>query len=120
MPGSQRDSKTLTIEGPLQLSIGSLALLENKEEQAYLMRFANIALSMFGVKFPPGGRTNLLLFGDPNPKAGNTTLGWYAAYAKNPSKTGPTGPTATPARALPQSTEQVPVMKDGCGACDEQ
>jgi hypothetical protein len=120
LPGSQRDSKTLIIEGPLQLSIDSLALLENKEQQAYLMRFANIALSIFGVKFPPGGRTNLLLFGDPNPKAANTTLGWYAAYAKNPSKTGPTGSTGPAPRALPEAKS---VEKDremgGCGGCEE-
>lgn len=115
LPGSQRDSKTLIIEGPLKLSIGSLALLENKEQQAYLMRFANIALSVFGVKFPPGGRTNLLLFGDPNPKAANTTLGWYAAYAKNPSKTGPTGPSGpTAPRALPGATE-----RESGGCCGE-
>jgi len=118
LPGSQRDSKTLIIEGPLQLSIGSLALLENKEQQAYLMRFANIALSIFGVKFPPGGRTNLLLFGDPNPKAANTTLGWYAAYAKNPSKTGPTGPTGTPALPAAKSLEK-DTIKGECSGCDE-
>lgn len=121
LPGSQRDSKTLIIEGPLKLSIGSLALLENKEQQAYLMRFANIALSVFGVKFPPGGRTNLLLFGDPNPKAANTTLGWYAAYAKNPSKTGPSGPTGpTSPRALPEAkSEKEDLLTDGgCGCGD--
>ncbi|HXQ71903.1 MAG TPA: hypothetical protein VN844_15520, partial [Pyrinomonadaceae bacterium] len=120
LPGSQRDSKTLIIEGPLKLSIGSLALLENKEQQAYLMRFANIALSIFGAKFPPGGRTNLLLFGDPNPKAANTTLGWYAAYAKNPSKTGPSGPTGPKALA-PSQTETKSLKKDSseCGGCGE-
>ena len=118
LPGSQRDSKTLVIEGPLQLSIGSLQLLENKEQQAYLMRFANIALSVFGVKFPPGGRTNLLLFGDPNPTAANTTLGWYAAYAKNPSKTGPTGPTATQAPALP-GAKSVAKKRESGGCCGE-
>jgi hypothetical protein len=104
LPGSEGGSKSLTIEGPLKLAIGDLALLFHKQQEAYLMRFSNIALSFLGVKFPSSGRTNMLLFGDPNPKGANTTLGWYAAYMKNPSKTGPTGPTqpsATPSRALP-------------------
>jgi hypothetical protein len=90
LPGSEGGSKNLTIEGPLKLSIGDIALLHNADQQAYLMRFSNIALSFLSYKFPPGGRTNLLLFGDPNPKGANTTLGWYAAYMKNPSTTGPT------------------------------
>ena len=101
LPGSEGGSKNLTIEGPLKLSIGDIAMLFNADEQAYMMRFSNIALSFLSLKFPPGGRTNLLLFGDPNPQGANTTLGWYAAYMKNPSKTGPTGPTAPPGRILP-------------------
>lgn len=114
LPGSQRDSKTLIIEGPLKLSIGKLMLLENKAQQAYLMRFSDIALSIFGVKLPPGGRTNVMLFGDPNPEATNTTLGWYAAYAKNPSKKGATGSTQT-TRALPESKSmQKDPGKDTC------
>jgi hypothetical protein len=83
LPGSQNGSKSLTIEGPLKLSIGDIALLYNKDQQAYLLRFANIALSFLSLKFPPGGRTNVLLFGDPDPKGSDTTLGWYAAYKKD-------------------------------------
>jgi hypothetical protein len=111
LPGSEGGSKNLTIEGPLKLSIGDIALLYNKDQQAYLMRFSNIALSFFSLKFPPGGRTNLLLFGDPSPKGANTTLGWYAAYKKDQSKTGPTGgapPKLSERRALPgKSTGQL-------------
>jgi hypothetical protein len=97
LPGSQGGSKSLTIEGPLKLNIGDIAMLYGEDQQAYLMRFANIALSFFSLKFPPGGRTNLLLFGDPKPQGTNTTLGWYAAYLKNPSKSGPSGPLGLPA-----------------------
>jgi hypothetical protein len=88
LPGSQDGSKSLTIEGPLKLSIGDIGLVYNADDKAYLMRFANIALSFFGLRFPPNGRTNLLLFGDPEPKASNTTLGWYAAYMKDKPKDG--------------------------------
>jgi len=101
LPGSEGGSRSLTIEGPLKLSIGDIAMLYNADQQAYLMRFSNIALGFLGLKFPPGGRTNLLLFGDPNPKGANTTLGWYAAYLKDPSKTGPTGQKAPQLNLLP-------------------
>jgi hypothetical protein len=109
LPGSEGGSKTVTIQGPLKLSIGDIALLFNKKEEAYLMRFSNIALGLLGKKFPSGGRTNMLLFGDPNPRGANTTLGWYAAYAKNPSKTGPTGPKEaleTTSHALPSAPDR--------------
>ncbi len=93
LPGSEGGKKSITIEGPLKLNIGDLALLFNAEEQAYIMRFNNIMLSFLGLQFPPGGRTNLLLFGDPDPNGTNTTLGWYAAYKKDEkSATGPPGP----------------------------
>jgi hypothetical protein len=119
LPGSEGGSKTLTIEGPLKLSIGDLALLYNQGQQAYLMRFSDIALSLLGLKFPPGGRTNVLLFGDPNPQGVNTTLGWYAAYMKNPSKTGPTGPTALLASPQPKALGEAPDEGGGCGGCGE-
>jgi hypothetical protein len=119
LPGSEGGSKTLTIEGPLKLSIGDLALLYNQDQQAYLMRFSDIALSLFSLKFPPGGRTNLLLFGDPSPEAANTTLGWYAAYMKNPSKTGPTGQNSLAARPEPKALKEAPDEGGGCGGCGE-
>lgn len=89
LPGSEGGKKSLTIQGPLKLDIGRIAALFNKEEQAYLMRFENISLGFMSLKFPPGGRTNLLLFGDPDPKSTNQALGWYAAYKKDekPDKT---------------------------------
>ena len=48
-----------------------------------MMRFQNIALSLLSLKFPPGGQTNILLFGDPDPASTNSTLGWYVAYKKD-------------------------------------
>jgi hypothetical protein len=124
LPGSEGGGKTLTIEGPLKLSIGDLALLYSNDDEnsQYLMRFSDIALSIFSLKFPPGGRTNVLLFGDPNPRGANTTLGWYAAYMKNPSKTGPTGPAGTnalPARPEPKALKEAPDKGGGCGGCGE-
>jgi hypothetical protein len=83
LPGSESGKRALTIQGPLTLSIGSLALLHDAAHRAYLMRFENIALGFFGLKFPPGGRTNLVVFGDPESRGQTTALGWYAAYKKD-------------------------------------
>ncbi len=120
LPGSQGGSKSLTIEGPLKLSIGDIALIHNQDQQAYLMRFANIALSFFSLKFPPGGRTNLLLFGDPDPKGSNTTLGWYAAYQKDASKDSKTSTVIAQPKALLPAPEPVRAArpKQGCGCGD--
>jgi len=121
LPGSQDGSKSLTIEGPLKLTIQDIAMLYNAKDKAYLMRFANIALSLFSLKFPPGGTTNLLLFGDPDPKATATTLGWYAAYQKNPSKSGPTGPASSRAALMPSRPkviEGIKTVDSGCGCKD--
>jgi hypothetical protein len=90
LPGSH-GTKSLTIEGPLKLDIGDIALIYNQTQKAYLIRFQSIALGFLSLKFPPDGKTNLLLFGDPNPQASNTTLGWYAAYKKNAPSGGQPG-----------------------------
>src|SRR5688500_18154115 len=37
LPGSEGGSKNLTIEGPLKLSIGDIAMMHNQDQQAYLM-----------------------------------------------------------------------------------
>jgi hypothetical protein len=99
LPGSEGGNKALTIEGPLKLDIGNISIIYNKEEQGYLMRFQNIALGFLGLKFPPGGKVNLLLFGDPNPSSKSSSLGWYAAYMKDKPK-----PAKPEARAIPEST----------------
>ncbi len=85
LPGSD-GKKSLTIEGPLKLTMQDIAMLFDAKEKAYLMRFQNIALSFLGVNFPPGGKTNVLLFGNPDPNSKTSTLGWYAAYKKDDEK----------------------------------
>jgi len=86
LPGSGGGQKSLTIEGPLKLTLGGISLLNARDSRggpAYMMRFQNIALGFLALKFPPGGRTNILLFGDPDPSNTNSTLGWYAAFKKD-------------------------------------
>jgi hypothetical protein len=80
LPGFSGSSKELTLESVLKLSIADIEFIVNGSS-GYMMKFDNIALKFFMVKFPPNGQTNIYLFGDPN-NQDNTTLGWYAAYAK--------------------------------------
>ncbi|MEW6130184.1 MAG: hypothetical protein AB1757_24320 [Acidobacteriota bacterium] len=79
LPGSSGASKEIPIESVLKLSIGDIEFVVSGT--TYMMKFDNIALKFFMVQFPPYGQTNIYLFGDPN-NQDNTTLGWYAAYAK--------------------------------------
>lgn len=80
LPGSSGASKELTLESVLKLSIGGIEF-QVSGDSTYMLKFDNIALKFFLVKFPPSGQTAIYLFGDPN-NQDNTTLGWYAAYAK--------------------------------------
>jgi hypothetical protein len=86
LPGSTGGSKSLTVMGPLKLSIGQLNFLVDESTDGYLLRLANVALSFLGLSFPPGGRANALIFGNPDPAATNSALGWYLAYAKDKPK----------------------------------
>jgi hypothetical protein len=86
LPGSAGGQKSLTVMGPLKLGIGRLNFLFDPATRGYLLRLQNVALSFLGLSFPPGGRTNALLFGDPDPRAGNAALGWYLAYKKDKKK----------------------------------
>ena len=86
LPGSGGGRKSLTIMGPLNLSIGRLTFLYDTATSGYLLTLQNIALSFLGLTFPPGGKTNAVLFGDPDPQGANPALGWYAAYKKDEEK----------------------------------
>jgi hypothetical protein len=110
LPGSSGASRALTIMGPLKLDIGSLDLLRESSSNEYMMRFANVALTFLGLRFPSGGRTNALLFGNPDPAAGGGALGWYAAYRKDLPK-----PKQQP--ALSAGSEPEPSDEEGCTAC---
>lgn len=56
-----------------------------------------IGFSFFSFTFPPSGQVNFALFGDPSAQGkGDTSLGWYAAYAKS----GGSSPSQGNAKAL--------------------
>lgn len=116
LPGSEGGKKTLTVMGPLKLGIGRLAFLWDPSTRGYLLRLQNVALSFLGLSFPPGGRTNALLFGDPDPRAGNPALGWYLAYKKDEKKKDEKMKPVVPVRALPAPA---PGADADCPPCRE-
>jgi len=79
LPGAGSSGKTISLEGPLTLGVRTLALFPGAAND-YLLKFGTITLGFFGVQFPRGGSTDLLLFGNPDPRRAATSLGWYAAY----------------------------------------
>jgi hypothetical protein len=86
LPGSDSGKKSLTIMGPLRLNIGRLIFRYDESAAGYLLRFQSVALSFLGLSLPPGGQTNALLFGDPDPDSTSRSLGWYLAYRKDEKK----------------------------------
>lgn len=91
LPGVASARSLLPIEGVLDLGFGSVELTADgatasPPDPAYVLRFRNFYLRLFGWKFPPG-QNLIALFGNPDaasqPAATDRgALGWYAAYAK--------------------------------------
>jgi hypothetical protein len=99
LPGTGGSKSTFSLESVLKLKIRRIQFVVVKG--AYILNLNNIALSVLTLTLPPGGQTNFLLFGDPNGQD-NTTLGWYAGYAKTPKKKSDKPPALTSGRrALP-------------------
>jgi len=91
LPGVESARSLLPIEGVLNLGFGSIELTADgatasPPDPAYVLRFRNFYLRVFGWKFPPG-QNLIALFGNPDaasqPAATDRgALGWYAAYAQ--------------------------------------
>lgn len=83
LPGSTDGSKTLSLQGVLGLSVEDIQLARAKGRPSpYMMRLTNLALSLLGLKFPPGYGTAFYLFGNPATPTERSSLGWYAALVK--------------------------------------
>ncbi|HEX9002909.1 MAG TPA: hypothetical protein VGB07_23575 [Blastocatellia bacterium] len=114
LPGSNGSKREITIEGIFNITFKTLEILVQENNQ-YILVLYNIGFKFLAFTFPPSGQVNFVLFGDPNGAAdGNTSLGWYAAYAKDakpPAKkngtTNPAGLPPAPANALPAPKEVV-------------
>lgn len=77
---------SLPLQGVLRLGFRTFLFetwRDSDDRLNYLLRMRRFALSVLAWSFPPGN-ADLLLFGAPgSPK---TSLGWYAAYAKDSDK----------------------------------
>ncbi len=89
LPGSNGGKREISIEGVLKLTFKTIEIIVDTsgENIAYILILYQIALSFLSKTFPPTGQVNIVLFGNPDPQGDNTSLGWYAAYAKPQSNT---------------------------------
>lgn len=80
-PGIGKQDKMLSLQGVLKLSMNTLRLAVT-EKGAYVLMLNDISLQFIGKKLPPNADIDFYLFGNPNQKAMESSLGWYAAYQK--------------------------------------
>jgi hypothetical protein len=68
------------VQGVVRIGFGGAEFIVDRSapDPAYLLRLSRLAVSVLGASFPPG-RTDVLIFGDPQAKQ-STTVGWYGAY----------------------------------------
>ena len=83
LPGSTGGRNELSLMGVLKLSIYSTQLLY--AEGAFLLKLTGVTLQVMSKSLPPAGDFEFFLFGDPDPRSGSSSLGWYAAY-RNPKR----------------------------------
>jgi hypothetical protein len=91
LPGSSGAKRSIPIEGLFDISFKSLQIVSPAPD-TYVLVLYGIGFSFLSFTFPPSGQVNFALFGDPSAQGkGDTSLGWYAAYAKpdsSPSQPG--------------------------------
>jgi hypothetical protein len=96
LPGSG-GKKELSFESVLRLSTDGFKFKVHTDLTGgiyYSLTLRSIALSLLGIKLPPGGNTSVVLFGAPG--KGRTTLGWYGAYYQKKTEKRPALPSSVP------------------------
>lgn len=80
-PGLVKGGRELSLAGLIRLEYRALSLRRTPAKE-FVLRLEDIKLSMLGAGGFPPGRTDLLLFGNPNGRAAIPSFGWFAAYDK--------------------------------------
>ncbi len=81
LPGTSGGEDSMRIESILKLSVGSLRLVKDSGQDAFVLFMTDIALKFLEiVSLPPEGSTCLYLFADPDCGEKESEPGWYAAY----------------------------------------
>jgi hypothetical protein len=79
LPFGEGGKDFFSIQGVIKMGMSGIAL--SQQDKSFIICFKNIALRLLMLSFPPGGSTNVYLFGDPDNKA--KELAWYGAYVKD-------------------------------------
>ena len=94
LPGSTGGTKEITVQGLIKIAFKSIRFEAYADPQTgaldntgYLLKLKNIVIKFMVVSFPPSGKTEIILFGDPRtkdqvPLRKDKLLGWYASYVK--------------------------------------
>ena len=81
LPGSSGSKRQISIEGLFNITFRSLQILDAPPD-TYVLVIYGIGFKFLSFTFPPSGQVNFSLFGDPTSST-SSSLGWYAAYAKD-------------------------------------
>jgi hypothetical protein len=123
LPGSSGAKRQISIEGVFDVAFKTIEILAPAPD-TYVLVLYGIAFEFLRISFPPSGQVNFALLGDPASAAkGDTTLAWYAAYAKADAKQAPATARAglTPApRALLLAPEGLGLAAGGPGLAAEK
>ncbi len=86
LPGSSGGKREIAIQGVLKIVFKGIEFVvgENNGQVSYLLKLKNIMIKFLVLSIPPSGQTEIIIFGDPQGTAENNSVGWYAAYAKEP------------------------------------
>lgn len=108
LPGAAPSASVFSLQGIIKVSTGPIKLLyqtipgqNDPQAKFFNLQLTDIGIKILGIaKLPPGATLQFFLFGDPQ-NAGS--LGWYAAYVKDPDS------QAERLQALPDTSPQ-PVL----------
>lgn len=84
LPGSTGGKREISLMGVLKLVFKRIEFTASRTENVtYILKLKDVMLKLLVLSLPPNGKTEIIIFGDPQGTQENNTLAWYAAYAKN-------------------------------------
>lgn len=115
LPGSSGARRAVRIQEIFDLTFRSLAIVSIPASDTYVLVLYGIAFEYLGFAFPPVGRLNFSLFGNPAEGGAGKTLGWYAAYAKPAQRNaaGASSASGTSTQSLTSGAPALPSTGEG-------
>jgi hypothetical protein len=89
LPGSTGGKREISLQGVLKLAFKSIEFVAGQtadNRASYLLKLKNITLKFLVLSIPPNARSEIIIFGNPDGATEDRMVGWYAAYAKEPSQ----------------------------------